>query len=116
MKFSKHALAFFVISTATTTSEGLSAEDIKKTVGAGCSNTVTFQSFFTKDAGDACSSCFFCNDSHLSSLFDPTVENTCINCGTAENNCKSLVVVTDFVTPWSMDFMTLTPSTMGSEK
>ena len=116
MKISKHALDFFVISTATTTSEGLSAEDVEKTVGAGYSKTVTFQSFFTTDEDDTCISCFFCNGSHLSVLLDPKVENTCIDCGTAENSCKNLQVVTDFATPWMMNFMTLTSSTMGSEK
>ena len=116
MKFSKITLAFFIASTAITTSTGLSAESIKEVVGDGCSNAIKFQSFFTTDSGDTCSTCSFCDGSHLSSLFDPKVENICIDCGAADNSCNNLEVVTNFERPWLMKFMTLTSSSMGSEK
>ena len=116
MKFSGNTLALFVISAATTTSKGSTTEDIKEAVGNGCKNSFNFRSFFITDNGSTCDTCVFCNGSRLQYLFDPKIKNLCIDCGTADNDCKSLVVVTDFGNPWLMEFMALTSSAMGSEK
>ena len=115
MKFSRNALAFFGLSTATTTSKGSSAEDIKKAVGDGCSNTVAFQSFFATESGDTCSSCFFCNGSTLRDMFIPSLARTCVSCANEDSACNRLSIVTSFQEVWKMQFNIIHSSDMESK-
>ena len=68
----------FFISTANTTSKGLSTEGIQNVVGDGCSNSFNFRSSFITDNGSTCDTCIFCDGSHLSSLFDPKIEKNAL--------------------------------------
>ena len=116
MYFSPAIISFFTASMASATSALASAEAIQEAIGDGCVNTLQFQSTFKTDAGDTCSTCNFCEGSLLSSLFNPKIKNVCIECGTADNSCNALEVVTDFENTWLMDFIALSSSNMGSEK
>ena len=116
MHFSPAIIAFFIASMAPTTSAGLSAEDMEEAVGDGCINTIKFHSSFKTDTGDTCSTCYFCNGSRLSSLFNPIIQNACVECDAADSSCNSLEVVIDFENLWLMDFIAVSASTMGSEK
>jgi len=115
MYYSAAIVAFFITSMAPTTSAGLSAEAIKDVIGDGCVNNIKYNSSFKTDTGDTCSTCTFCDGSDLSSLFDPTVENACVDCGVADNDCNTLEIVTEFENPWPMNFITLTSSTMNAD-
>jgi len=116
MYYSASILAFFLASMAPTSLSALSSEGIKEAVGTGCVNSVKFHSSFLSDTGNICSECAFCDGSRLNSLLDPKVESVCIDCGAAENNCKSIEILTEFENPWMMNFVTLTSSAKSSDE
>ena len=116
MHYSASILAFFFASMAPTSVSALSSEGIEEAVGTGCVNSVKFHSSFSSDTGNTCSECTFCDGSRLNSLLDPKVESVCIDCGAANNTCKSIEIMTEFENPWTMDFVTLTSSTKTSDE
>ena len=86
------------------------ADEIKRKVGDGCANSFSFKSAYFTDTGSTCNTCTFCPGSTLTSLFDPNVSATCVECETSENDCKEFKVFTTLDKAWRMWFFHLLAS------
>lgn len=92
-----------------------STQTFEGAVGDGCENSINFHSSFSRDIGDAVASCQFCKGSHLSSLFNPKIDSTCIDFSSGKDACDSLTVITSFQKSWVMEFISFTSSSMDPQ-
>jgi len=91
-------------------------EGIEGIAKGGCKNRIDFSSaFFASDSGAACDTCTFCDESTTNSVFNPHIENVCMDCSKADDACNTLQVVTKFDSSWLMNVLSLTSSGMGVE-
>lgn len=91
----------------------LSQERLASVIGDGCENNLSFFDGFYTDNGEKCTACSFCNDgSKKSSLLNPAVSSTCIDCTTA--TCTRYKFTANFQTAWTMTFFKLYSSSKSS--
>lgn len=89
-------------------------ERVEAVVGDGCKNGIDFVTSFTTET-EACDKVTFCDGSTSNSIFNPNVENVCIDFTKADEECTNFNVVTTFDNAWRMSFLSLTSSGMGAE-
>jgi len=86
------------------------SEGIEAAVGDGCKNGIDFVTSYTTDSGVACDKVTFCNGSTSNTIFDPNVENVCIDFTKADEECTNFQVLTTFDNSWRMNALSLTSS------
>lgn len=88
-----------------------SKEALHEIIKDECHNRIVFSQMFTTENGTPCTTCSFCEESKYSTIFNPMVADTCVDCGSAENTCNRIQYVTSFESEWIMTFIELLSST-----
>jgi len=88
---------------------------VEDAAGDGCKNSVKFSSSSISAIGEACKACPLCEESSLSSIFNPSSQGICFDCAGIDKHCDAFEIVTSFEKEWAMKFISLVPSHAGSE-
>ena len=88
-----------------------SKEALHKIVRDECKNRIVFSQSFTTESGVPCTSCSYCEGSNTSTIFDPLVADTCVECGHAGDTCDRIKYITAFEAEWIMTFLQFLSST-----
>jgi len=86
---------------------------IEGAVGNGCANTIQLSHAFETAQGEPCNQCSFCAGSSLSSIYNPHIDSTCVECVSEDSTCNSLRLITSFQKSWIMKFFKLKSSGMN---
>jgi len=88
---------------------------IEGAVGNGCANTIQLSHAFETAQGEPCNQCSFCAGSSLSSILNPHIDSTCVECASEDSTCNSLRFITSFHKSWIMKFFKLKSSGMNAD-
>jgi len=88
---------------------------IEGAVGNGCANTIHLSHAFETAQGEPCNQCSFCAGSSLSSILNPHIDSTCVECASEDSTCNSLRFITSFHKSWIMKFFKLKSSGMNAD-
>jgi len=86
---------------------------IEGAVGNGCENTIQLSHAFETAQGEPCNQCSFCAGSSLSSIYNPHIDSTCVECLSEDSTCNTLRLITSFQKSWIMKFFKLKSSGMN---